>query len=110
MTCLLALENTQLTDEITMTATGVSGVTDGGASISSQVDEVFTVEQCLYAVMLASANDIALQIAEHVGGSVEGFIQMMKTVPQHLAAPVRFSLILPDFLMTISIPQPMIWC
>lgn len=77
MTCLLALENTQLTDEITMTATGVSGVTDGGASISSQVDEVFTVEQCLYAVMLASANDIALQIAEHVGGSVEGFIQMM---------------------------------
>lgn len=37
MTCLLALENTQLTDEVTMTATGVSGVTDGGASISSQV-------------------------------------------------------------------------
>lgn len=77
MTCLLALENTQLTDEVTMTATGVSGVTDGGASISSQVDEVFTVEQCLYAIMVASANDIALQIAEHVGGSVDGFIQMM---------------------------------
>ena len=33
MTCLLALENCQLTDEVTMTATGVSGVTDGGASI-----------------------------------------------------------------------------
>ena len=77
MTCLLALENTQLTDEVTMTATGVSGVTDGGASISSQVDEVFTVEQCLYAIMVASANDIALQIAEHVGGSVDGFVQMM---------------------------------
>ena len=39
MTCFLALENTQLTDEVTMTATGVSGVTDGGASISSQVDD-----------------------------------------------------------------------
>ena len=77
MTCLLALENAQLTDEVTMTATGVSGVTDGGASISSQVDEVFTVEQCLYAIMVASANDIALQIAEHVGGSVDGFVQMM---------------------------------
>ena len=67
MTCLLALENAQLTDQVTMTATGVSGVTDGGASISSQVDEVFTVEQCLYAIMVASANDIALQIAEHAG-------------------------------------------
>ena len=77
MTTLLALENTQLTDQVTMTATGVSGVTDGGANISAQVDEVFTVEQCLYAIMLASANDVALQLAEHIGGSVDGFVQMM---------------------------------
>ena len=60
MTTLLALENTQLSDQVTMTATGVSGV-----------------EQCLYAIMLASANDVALQIAEHIGGSVDGFVQMM---------------------------------
>ncbi len=84
MTCLLALENTQLTDQFTMTATGVSGVTDGGASISSQVDEVFTVEQCLYAIMVSSANDIALQIAEHVGGSVEDFVQKMNTRAKEL--------------------------
>ena len=77
MTTLLALENTQLTDQVTMTATGVSGVTDGGANISAQLNEVFTIEQCLYAIMLASANDIALQVAEHIGGSVDGFIQMM---------------------------------
>ena len=77
MTTLLALENTQLSDQVTMTATGVSGVTDGGANISAQIDEVFTVEQCLYAIMLASANDVALQLAEHIGGSVDGFVQMM---------------------------------
>ena len=77
MTCLLALENSQLTDQVTMTETGVSGVTDGGANISAQIDEVFTVEQCLYAIMLASANDVALQLAEHIGGSVDGFVQMM---------------------------------
>ena len=56
-----------------MTATGVSGVTDGGANISAQLDEVFTMEQCLYAIMVASANDIALQVAEHISGSVEDF-------------------------------------
>ena len=77
MTTLLTLENAQLSDQVTMTATGVSGVTDGGASISAQLDEVFTVEQCLYAIMLASANDVALQIAEQIGGSVNGFVQMM---------------------------------
>ena len=60
MTCLLALENSQLDDQVTMTETGVSGVTDGGAHISSQLGEVFTMEQCLYALMLASANDIAV--------------------------------------------------
>nr|WP_317349926.1 D-alanyl-D-alanine carboxypeptidase [uncultured Blautia sp.] len=77
MTTLLALENSQLTDSVTMTSTGVSGVTDGGANISAQLDEVFTMEQCLYAIMMVSANDIALQVAEHLGGSVEGFVQMM---------------------------------
>lgn len=79
MTTLLALENTQLTDQVTMTATGVSGVTDGGANISAQLNEVFTIEQCLYAIMLGSANDVALQVAEHIGGSVDGFVQMMNT-------------------------------
>ncbi|MDD7218784.1 MAG: D-alanyl-D-alanine carboxypeptidase [Clostridia bacterium] len=77
MTCLLALENSQLTDQVTMTETGVSGVTDGGASISAQLDETFTMEQCLYAMMLASANDIALQVAEHVSGSVDAFVAQM---------------------------------
>lgn len=77
MTTLVALENSQLTDNVTMTATGVSGVTDGGVSISAQLDEVFTMEQCLYAIMVASANDVALQVAEHVGGSVEAFVEKM---------------------------------
>ncbi len=77
MTCLLALENSQLTNQVTMTETGVSGVTDGGAHISSQLGEVFTMEQCLYALMLASANDIALQVAEQIGGSVDAFVQKM---------------------------------
>ena len=84
MTCLVALENSSLDDQVTMTATGVSGVTDGGANISSQLDEVFTMEQCLYAIMVASANDIALQVAEHVGGSVDAFVQTMNARAQEL--------------------------
>ena len=77
MTCLVALENSALTDNVTMTATGVAGAVDGGANIAAQADEVFTMEQCLYAIMLASANDISLQVAEHIGGSVDGFVEKM---------------------------------
>lgn len=84
MTCLIALENSSLDDQVTMTATGVSGVTDGGANISAQLDEVFTMEQCLYAIMVASANDIALQVAEHTGGSVEAFVEKMNARAQEL--------------------------
>ena len=84
MTCLMALENSSLDDQVTMTATGVSGVTDGGANISAQLDEVFTMEQCLYAIMVASANDIALQVAEHISGSVEDFVAAMNTRAQEL--------------------------
>ena len=77
MTCLLALENSQLTDTVTMTETGVSGVTDGGASLSSQLGETFTMEQCLYAMMVGSANDVALQVAEQISGSVDAFVAAM---------------------------------
>lgn len=84
MTILLALENSNAEDQVVMTATGVSGVTDGGANISAQLDESFSMEQCMYAIMVASANDIALQVAEHIGGSVEAFVQMMNTRAQEL--------------------------
>lgn len=77
MTCLVALENSSLDEQVTMAETGVAEVTDGSANISSQLGEVFTMEQCLYAIMVGSANDIALQVAEHVSGSVEAFVQKM---------------------------------
>lgn len=77
MTCLVALENSSLDEQVTMTETGVAEVTDGSANISSQLGEVFTMEQCLYAIMVGSANDIALQVAEHVGGSVDAFVEKM---------------------------------
>ena len=79
MTVLLALENASLEDEVTMTDTGIMGVTDGGLTISAQLGETFTMQQCLYAIVLASANDISIQVAEHIGGTVDNFIKMMNT-------------------------------
>lgn len=84
MTTLVALENGKLDDHVIMTATGLAGATDGGAHIAAQLDEDFTLEQCLYAIMLASANDIALQVAEHIGGSVEGFVELMNARAKEL--------------------------
>ena len=79
LTVLLALENADMQDEVTITETGLAGVTDGGLNISAQLGETFTIEQCLYAIMLASANEITIQVAEHLGGTVENFVRMMNT-------------------------------
>lgn len=77
MTVLVALENAQLDEKVVFTETGVAEAYSGSSNLYTQVGEEFTVEDCLYALMLKSANDFASQIAEHVGGSVEAFCQMM---------------------------------
>lgn len=77
MTALIALENASLDEIVTFTQTGVAEAYSGSSNLNTKVGEQFTMEDCLYALMLKSANDFASQIAEHVGGSVEAFCQMM---------------------------------
>ncbi|MDO4804925.1 MAG: D-alanyl-D-alanine carboxypeptidase family protein [Lachnospiraceae bacterium] len=77
LTCLLVIENTQMDEIVTMTEAGMSEAYAGSSNISPVLGEQFTVEQCLYMLMLKSANDVAAQLAEYVGGSVDAFVQMM---------------------------------
>ena len=74
MTALVALDNADLSDIVT---TGDNAYGVPGTSIYLQKGEQLTLEQMLYGLMLASGNDAAVAIAEHVGGSVSGFCDMM---------------------------------
>lgn len=49
----------------------------GGSQVYLKQGEVFTVDDLLYALMISSANDAALALALHVGGSREAFVAMM---------------------------------
>jgi D-alanyl-D-alanine carboxypeptidase (penicillin-binding protein 5/6) len=49
----------------------------GGSQVWLAEKEVFTVEEMLYALMVQSANDAAVALAEKVGGSVDGFVELM---------------------------------
>lgn len=75
MTCLLAVENCDLAEQVTFSYDSVHKTE--GSSIWRDVDEVMTMEQCLYGMMLNSANECAYAVAEHTGGTYENFIQMM---------------------------------
>ena len=75
MTCLLALENGDLTDEITVTSTAMATLPKGDYSL--QTGEKWTLEELLYCLMVGGYNDAAVVIAEYVAGSQQGFINMM---------------------------------
>lgn len=49
----------------------------GGSQVFLDVGEQFTVDELLYALMIQSANDAAVALAEHVAGSKEGFVRLM---------------------------------
>ncbi len=56
----------------------------GGSQIYLKEGEVFTLEELLKAVMISSANDAAVAIAEHLSGSTEGFVDLMNLKAQEL--------------------------
>lgn len=74
MTALLALENGQPDDVITVPA---AALTVGGSSMYLSAGENLTLEDLLYGLLLPSANDAAVTIAIHVAGSEEAFVALM---------------------------------
>ena len=73
-TALVAIENSDLQDEVVISPNAAMAE---GSSIYLQAGETVTVETLLYGLMLRSGNDAATALAEHVGGSVEGFVRLM---------------------------------
>lgn len=73
-TALVAIENSDLQDEVIISPKAAMAE---GSSIYLQAGETVTVETLLYGLMLRSGNDAATALAEHAGGSVEGFVKLM---------------------------------
>lgn len=77
MTLLLACENLELTDSLTMSQSAAYGIEAGSSTIYAEAGEIFTVEQCMMALMLESANEMALALGEQTSGSVKKFVELM---------------------------------
>ncbi len=84
MTCLLALEHGTLTDEVTVDGALLAGL-DADASIAGlSSGDRLTLEELLYCVMVPSANDASLVVADHIAGSVDAFVEMMNQKAEEL--------------------------
>lgn len=77
MTLLVAVENCDLDETVTFTETGIRDIAPDSANIGMQLGETMSMEDCLYALIIRSANEVAAQVAEYVGGTEQSFIDMM---------------------------------
>jgi D-alanyl-D-alanine carboxypeptidase (penicillin-binding protein 5/6) len=70
----------------------VAACKTGGSQVYLDPRETFSVEEMLYAMMIQSANDVAVALAEHVAGSKEAFVELMNTRARQLGmADTRFA-------------------
>lgn len=74
MTAIIAIENGDLDDDVTISKRAAS---IGGSTIKVKQNEVYKLRDLLYGLLMKSGNDAAIAIAEHIGDSVENFVQMM---------------------------------
>ena len=82
LTALVAIENSTMDEVVTFSADSVYKTE--GSSIARDVGEEMTMEECLYGMMLESANECAYAIGEHVGGTIEAFVDMMNAKAKEL--------------------------
>ncbi|WP_443147037.1 D-alanyl-D-alanine carboxypeptidase family protein [Paenibacillus sp. HWE-109] len=74
MTAIIAIEQGNLNDKVKVTKTAFG---KEGSSIYLKLGEEMRLHDMLYGLMLRSGNDAATAIAEHIGGSVDGFVYLM---------------------------------
>lgn len=77
MTALLAIENCKMNDTVVYSKKNLDSLTAEDSNIQCQVGEKMSVKDCLYALMLSSANETATALAEHIAGSSEAFAKLM---------------------------------
>ncbi len=77
LTGLIAIENSSLDDMVTFSYNSVHDLEYGSTHIGMREGEKITMNSCLHALLLASANEVANAMAEHVGKDKAGFAKMM---------------------------------
>ena len=74
LTCIVALESSPGDDYVQVSQNAAS---QPEVRLGLQKGEQYYLEDLLYSLMLKSHNDTAVAIAEHCGGTVEGFARML---------------------------------
>lgn len=86
LTALIVIESCDLDETVTFSHDAVYNVEQGSSNAGIDEGDQLTVRDCLYALLLASANESANALAEHVSGSREAFADLMNRRAKSLGA------------------------
>ena len=83
MTCILALENAEPDEPVTVSKRACR-LSEKNSKMGLKPDEVYPMIDLIYGLMLPSGNDAAIAVAEHIGGSIAGFADLMNEKAEEL--------------------------
>lgn len=84
VTALIALERGKLSDQVTISTKSYRSLASGAINARLKEGEVMTLQDLLNCMMLSSANDAALSIAEYIAGTEAEFVKIMNEKVQSL--------------------------
>ena len=84
MTCLIAIENGNMDDVVTVSESVVAARDPDGSNADLVEGEELTLRDLIFCLMVASANDAGHLISEHIAGSTDAFVEMMNAKAQEL--------------------------
>lgn len=84
MTCLLAMERGNLDDMVEFSHDAVFTVPVGGSNMGMDEGESISLEECLYGILVGSANEVANAVGEYVSGSIDDFVALMNERAQEI--------------------------
>lgn len=77
LTALIVIENCGLDETVTFSNTAVNTLEPNSSILGARAGDTLSVRECLYALLLQSANEVANALAEHCAGSMDAFAEMM---------------------------------
>lgn len=77
MTCMLAIENGNLEDVLTVSSTALENLNPSGSTAGLLEGEKLTLNELLYCIMVSSANEGCNVIAEYIAEDISSFVAMM---------------------------------
>lgn len=77
MTALLAIELCEMDEEVTVSSRNISRLPAGSQNQNLKEGEILTVRDLLHCLLMYSANDAAIALAEHISGNQQGFVVLM---------------------------------